>query len=174
MSDSDKKYWERGDQYHYLYSMLAEWELGVWLTAEFRSEKILRNKIDSEKLPLFRGRKYSFLGIPKFTEEHIPKLGTEGNGMTKISFTKNPSVCLCFCSTEQNSQLFSLPRNGSERNSRTKFCSMAQNSEHFSTLRNSSERNSENFPQKLPTLAGRQIQFDDRKKGGPSFQKLVP
>jgi hypothetical protein len=112
--------------------------------------------IDSEQLPLFRGRKCSFRGIPRFTEESIPKLGTEGNGMKKISFTKNPApanridsifsseTCLgtefrvvdfsaewfgtefqvfaglhilYFCSTERNSELFSLPRNGSDRNS---------------------------------------------------------
>ncbi len=42
-----------------------------------------------EQLPLFRGRKFSFRGILKFTEESIPKLGTEGNGMKKISFTAN-------------------------------------------------------------------------------------
>jgi hypothetical protein len=45
-----------------------------------------------------------------------------------------PSVCSYFCSTERNSELFSLPQNGSE-----------QNSEHFSPLRNGSERNSVNF-----------------------------
>jgi hypothetical protein len=28
-----------------------------------------------------------------------------------------PSICFYFCSTERNSELFSLPRNGSERNS---------------------------------------------------------
>jgi hypothetical protein len=29
--------------------------------------------------------------IPRFTEESIPKLGTEGNGMKKISYTKSPA-----------------------------------------------------------------------------------
>jgi hypothetical protein len=45
--------------------------------------------MDSEQLPLFRGRKCSFRGIPRFTEESISNLGTEGNGMKKISYTKN-------------------------------------------------------------------------------------
>ncbi len=45
-----------------------------------------------------------------------------------------PSVCLYFCSMERNSELLSLPWNGSERYS-----------EHFSPLRNGSKRNSENF-----------------------------
>ncbi len=45
----------------------------------------------SERFPLFRGRVCSFRGIPKFTEESIPKLGTERNDMKKISFTKNPA-----------------------------------------------------------------------------------
>ncbi len=32
-------------------------------------------------------------------------------------WNKIPSICFYFCSTDQNSELFSLPRNGSERNS---------------------------------------------------------
>ena len=36
--------------------------------------------IDSERFPLFRGRKCSFRGIPSSAEEPIPKLGTERNG----------------------------------------------------------------------------------------------
>jgi hypothetical protein len=36
--------------------------------------------IDSERFPLFRGRKGSFRGIPNSVEEQIPKLGTEQNG----------------------------------------------------------------------------------------------
>ncbi len=57
-----------------------------------RSRNFLPKKfrgIDSEQLPLFRGRKSSFRGLPRFTEVSIPKFGTEGNGMKKISFTKN-------------------------------------------------------------------------------------
>jgi hypothetical protein len=58
-----------------------------------------------------------------------------------------PSVCLYFCSKEWNSELFSLQRNGSERNSESCFylCPTVHNSEHFSPLRNGSERNSESF-----------------------------
>ncbi len=57
--------------------------------------------IDSEQLPLFRGRKCSFRGIPKFTEETIPKLGTEGNGMKKFVLQKillqQTELTACFC-----------------------------------------------------------------------------
>jgi hypothetical protein len=94
----------------------------------------------------------------------------------KISFTKillhQTELTACFRlkhASERNSELLSLPRNGSEQNSkclliillrrtgfrvvfssaewfRTEFrafasiCSMVQNSEHFSPLRNSSQR----------------------------------
>ncbi len=44
---------------------------------EFRSEKF--RGIDSERFPLFRGRKHSFRGIPSSTEEPVPKLGTKRN-----------------------------------------------------------------------------------------------
>ncbi len=54
---------------------------------EFCSEKIPRNRLGM--VSLFRGRK--FRGIPRFPEESIPRLGTEGNGTTKISVTKNPA-----------------------------------------------------------------------------------
>jgi hypothetical protein len=52
-------------------------------------------------------------------------------------------VCFYVCSTKRNSELFSLLRNGSERNSESFFCSMVQNSEHFSLLQNDSEWNCE-------------------------------
>ncbi len=51
-----------------------------------------------------------------------------------------PSVCLYFCSTEQNSELFSFPRNGSEWNSErlllilfhgTKFWAFFYSAERF-------------------------------------------
>jgi hypothetical protein len=38
-------------------------------------------EIDSERFPLFRGRKCCFRGIPGSAEEPIPRLGTELNGM---------------------------------------------------------------------------------------------
>ncbi len=44
--------------------------------------------IDSEWFSIFRGRKWSFWGIPRFTEESIPRLRTEGNGMEKLVLQK--------------------------------------------------------------------------------------
>ncbi len=149
--------------------------------------------IDSERFPLFRGRKCSFRGIPSSAEEPIPKLRTEQNGTesrekikfygtrtaSMITLTSNwrphpckgcvitttlrkqakyrskiispylksrlfwhyflnfglprfvlsrflfrgmvrngiPTVCFYICSTERNSELFSLPLKGSEGNS---------------------------------------------------------
>jgi hypothetical protein len=54
------------------------------LTTEFCSEKIPRNRLGT--FPLFRGRKCSFRGIPRSTEESISKLGTE------ISFLKKKTI----------------------------------------------------------------------------------
>jgi hypothetical protein len=71
-------------------------------------------------------------GIPRFTEESIPKLGRKQNDTKKICLKiSSPSkqnlqcvfirdmlrnkilrVCYYFCSKERNSELFSLPRNG--------------------------------------------------------------
>jgi hypothetical protein len=48
-------------------------------------------KNSSEWFPLFRGRKCSFRGIPRFTEESIPRIETEENVMKKIRLTKNPA-----------------------------------------------------------------------------------
>jgi hypothetical protein len=131
--------------------------------------------IDSERFPLFRGRKCSFPDIPSSAEEPIPKLGTERNGtefrekmkfygtctaslhsdglyillwvvlsstewfgtefreFASIFVPQNgipscflflwrvrkgvPRVFFYFYSTEWNSELFSIPRKGSERNS---------------------------------------------------------
>ena len=56
------------------------------LGTEFRSEKIPRNKLGTASV-IPRKK----LLIPRFTEESIQKLGTEGNGMKTISFTKNPA-----------------------------------------------------------------------------------
>jgi hypothetical protein len=53
----------------------------VGLGTEFCSEKF--RGIGSERLPLFRGRKCSFRGIPSSAEEPIPKLGTERNSVKK-------------------------------------------------------------------------------------------
>ncbi len=76
------------------------------LATEFRSEKIPRNRL--EMVSVIPRKK---VVIPRFTEESIPKLGTERNNMKKIGFTKNPAPTNridsgCFC-----------PRHASERNS---------------------------------------------------------
>jgi hypothetical protein len=63
--------------------------LVIGMATEFRSKKF--RGIDSEWFPLFRGRKWSFPGIPRFTKEPSPKVGTEGNDMKKIGFAKNPA-----------------------------------------------------------------------------------
>jgi hypothetical protein len=58
------------------------------------------------------------------------------------------SCCVLFY-TERNSELFSLPRQGSEWNSESMllqyFCSTERNSELYSLPRKGSERNSESF-----------------------------
>jgi hypothetical protein len=107
--------------------------------------------IDSEWYPLFRGRKCSLRGIPRFTEESIPKLGTEWKYRKKCVLQKillqQTELRACFS-----------PQNASERNSelflfRGKvligipsvciyFCFTDPNSEWVSLLRNSLERNS--------------------------------
>ncbi len=46
--------------------------------------------IDTERFLLVREKNCSFRGVP--TEESILKLGTEGNGMKKINFTKNTAA----------------------------------------------------------------------------------
>jgi hypothetical protein len=57
-----------------------------------------------------------------------------------------PSVCLYFCSTERNSELFSLPRNGSDRNSeRNLILFHGKEFRAFFSSAEVSERNSENF-----------------------------
>ncbi len=69
-------------QYHYMTLCVFGWERNF-------VPKIFRG-IDSERFPLFRGRKSSFRGIPSSAEEPVPKLGTERNHAEKISFTKQP------------------------------------------------------------------------------------
>ncbi len=105
-------------------------ELG--LTTEFRSEKIPRNRFGM--LQLFRRRKSSFRVIPKFTEESIPRLGTEWH--EKISFTKNPAPA-----NRIDSLFLSKTCFGTEFREFASIFSMERNSEHFSPLRNGSERN---------------------------------
>jgi hypothetical protein len=59
------------------------------LATEFRSEKIPWNRLGLASV--IPRRKCSFRGIPRFTEESIPRLGMEENGMKKIILTKNPA-----------------------------------------------------------------------------------
>jgi hypothetical protein len=136
---------------------------GVGLATEFHSEKILRNRL---RMVSFIPWKKVF--IPRHSEFYGRVNSEARNGRTKDEknyFYKNscsrkhnvfrprqlrngiPRVYFYFCSTERNSELFSLPRNGLEQNYEScfYFCIMAQNSEHFSPLRNGSERNSESF-----------------------------
>ncbi len=125
--------------------------LCIGVATEFRSKKIPRKR--PRTVSVIPRKKVL---IPRFTEESIPKLGTEGNGMKykkscsskqhvffrdmlrngnpRVFFCSRngipscflfrelvrnriPSVCFYFCSTQRNSDLFSLLRNGSERNS---------------------------------------------------------
>ncbi len=141
---------------------------GILFRTKFRG-------IDSEWFPLFRGRKRSFRGIPRF--KSIPKLGTERNDMKKLVLQKNllQQTVLTACllprhASERNSERFAIsqqppqvatnfvPRKGIpsyflfrgmvwNRVPRVcfYFCFTVQNSKHFSPLRNGSERNSESF-----------------------------
>jgi hypothetical protein len=59
------------------------------LAAEFRSEKIPQNSLGTACV--IPRKKVLIPRHSEVTEESIPKLGTEGNGMKKISFTKNPA-----------------------------------------------------------------------------------
>jgi hypothetical protein len=133
------------------------------LGTEFRSEKI--RGIDSERFPLFRGRKHSFRAIPSSAEEPIPKLGTERNEIprkklllrnsSKITWQNELSVhqkssfltlLLKYSAAAFCSELVSLPRNGSpERHSESLFLFFGipeRNSELCSLPQNDSERNS--------------------------------
>ncbi len=62
-------------------------ECSIGLAMEFRSEKIPRNRLGMGFLYSAEENAHSE-GIPKFTEEPIPKLGAEQNYAEKISFTK--------------------------------------------------------------------------------------
>ncbi len=94
----------------------------IGLATEFRSEKIPRNRLGTASV--FPRKKMLIPRHSEVTEESIPKLGTEGNGMKTVSFTKNPSPANIMTAylrprhtSERNSELFSLPRNCSDRNS---------------------------------------------------------
>ncbi len=81
--------------HHFFSSHAPSWYMAVLgLETEFSSEIIPGKR--SERFPLFRGKKCSFRGIPRFTEESIPKLGIERNYLKKISFAKNHAPAKCF------------------------------------------------------------------------------
>ncbi len=108
--------------------------LGLGLATEFRSEKIPRNRIGTASV--FPRNKVL---IPRHSEiygEHIPKLGTEGNGMKKFVLQKillqQTELIACFRrrhAWEQNSELLSLPRNGSKQNSKCLLIFLFQGTE---------------------------------------------
>jgi hypothetical protein len=65
-------------------SARTEWGLG--LATEFSSEKNLRNRL--RMAPVIPRKKAL---IPRFTEESMPRLGTEENSMKKKFLSKNPA-----------------------------------------------------------------------------------
>ncbi len=106
-------------------------------------------KISFTKNPAPANRKDSIRkGIPRF---FLYFCSTERNSelfsLLRNRWEQNSKCLLIFLSVERNSELFSLPWNGSEQNSESLllFCSIVHNSEHFSPLRNCSERNFESF-----------------------------
>ncbi len=97
-------------------------------------------------------------------EGSIPQLGTERRKLVILNIQNNLTKCLSvnlksrqllwnriprigfyFCSTERNSELFSLSRDERNSESLLLFCSMIQNFEHFFLPRNDWERNSESL-----------------------------
>ncbi len=105
------------------------------LAAKFCSEKIPWNRLGMVSvIP----QKKVLRGIPRFTEESIPKLGTKQNDTKKICLKKSSPckqnlqrvfirdmlrnkilrVCYYFCFKERNAELVSLPLNGLEQNSK--------------------------------------------------------
>ncbi len=88
-----------------------------------RPEVGLATEFRSEKIPLFRGRKWSFRGLRTSQFRSL-----ERNGMTweKLVLQKillqQTELTVCFCprhASERNSELVSLPRNGLGRNSKS-------------------------------------------------------
>ncbi len=106
--------------------------------------------IDSKWFSIFRRRKWSFWGIPRFTEESIPRLRTEGNGMKKklvlqkILLQQTVFFRDSFGTEFREFVSIFVPRNRIP-SCLLLFCSMEQNFEHFSPMRNGLERNSDSF-----------------------------
>ncbi len=147
------------------------------LAAEFHSEKIPRNRLGTASIiprkkaliprhSEVHGRVYSeaqhgrkwhekisctkiLLQQTELTACFPPRHSSDGVLVFFRRMVRNriPSVCLYFCSTERNSELFSFPRNGSEWNSERLLQIFFHGTEFraFSRLWNGSEQNSENF-----------------------------
>jgi hypothetical protein len=116
------------------------------------------NGIDSEWFPLFRGRKFSFRGIPSSAEEPIPKLGTKRNGREfreKMKFygTCTASLVTLTASTFY-SDYFSLPRNGSEHNSESLLLFLFHGTE-FRVVFSSAEKFGRKFRELASSLVPR-------------------
>ncbi len=123
----------------FLLTLLPKWKLG--LRTEFRSEKIPRNRLGT--VSVIPRKKVL---IPRHSEFHgrtnsEARNGTELNSAKKWSFkspwslwwplqstllsilfrgmvqNEIPRACFYFCSTERNSEMFSLPLKSSEGNS---------------------------------------------------------
>jgi hypothetical protein len=119
--------------------------LKLRLATELPSEKCCG--IDLERFLLFRGRKCSFRGMPRSTEESIPKLGTERKYEEKLVFRKSKNnltqrfvrtskVLKCFKTEFREFAGVFVPRNRIPRVC-FYFCYTERNSEHFSLPRNS-------------------------------------
>jgi hypothetical protein len=111
-----------------------------------------------------------------------------------------PRVYIYFCSTERNSELFSLSQKGSEHNSKSLlqfelfslprmvqngisrvcfyFCSMIQNSEHFSPLQTGSKGIPRGFCSVYSVIRGiifcRKLTTLLQLRGGPSIPIIIP
>jgi hypothetical protein len=159
---------------------------------EFRSEKIPQNRLGMVSVipwkSKFRGSERKEMAGTMFSSDSF---GTEFREFTSIFVPRNgipscfpfrrkvrnriPKVCYYFCSTEWNSELFSLPRMVLNGISRVcfYFCSMIQNSEHFSfcrpvgmEFREASVIRGIIFFRKLTTLL--------QLRGGPSIPIIIP
>jgi len=102
------------------------------LATEFCSEKIPRNRLGM--VSVIPRKKVVIPRHSEVTEVLIPRLVMEGNGMKKISFTKNPAPANTMFSSET----------ASERNSESLLLFLFHGTE-FRAFFTSAERNSESF-----------------------------
>jgi hypothetical protein len=91
------------------------------LATKFRSEKIPRNRLGTASV--IPRKKVLFLRHSEVYGRVYSEARNGRNGMKTISFTKNPAPANIIDSifhlrhtSERNSELFSLPRNGSDQN----------------------------------------------------------